>query len=485
MSTRTDAPAHEAEGRAGSGRVLAALVTAVFGYALMQTLLVPALGLLQTELDTTPEWSAWILSAFLLSSAVLTPLISRMGDQYGKRRVLLWVLVVYGLGTVGAAAAQSIGQLIAARVVQGSALSVLPLAFAILRETLPPKRLHLGTGMVSGVVGVGAGGGLVIGGLLADHLSWRALFVLGAVLAAISLALVAWWVPDSRHTEGGSLDLAGAGLLGLGMVALLLALTEGPSWGWTSWRVLGLFVLALAFLAVLAVVESGRSNALVDIKEFTHRPMLLTHLSAFAFGVLSYVFYVALPRFAQTPEEAGGYGFGATITVAGLLMLPGALTVLPASMGVGWLARRAGDKAPLVIGFAVCAAGSALLAAAHTAMWQHLVFYALVGVGTGVVMAALPKLIGALAPPTRIGTANGINNIARTVGGVVGSQVTAAFLTAGTTNGTVEGSTYTSLFWLATAVGVAGIVIAPLAAVAGRDSSALAPVPQSARADGG
>jgi MFS family permease len=481
VTTRTDVPA---EATAGSGRILTALVIAVFGYALMQTLLVPALGLLQSELHTTPEWSAWILSAFLLSSAVLTPLIGRMGDQYGKRRVLLWVLAVYGLGTLGAAAAQTIGQLIAARVVQGSALSVLPLAFAILRETLPPKRLHLGTGMVSGVVGVGAGGGLVVGGLLADHFSWRALFLLGAVLAAVSLVLVAWWVPSSRHTEGGRLDLAGAALLGLGLVALLLALTEGPSWGWTSWQVLGLFLLALCFLALLAAVESGRSNALVDIAEFTHRPMLLTHLSAFAFGVLSYVFYVALPRFAQTPpsHEAGGYGFGATITVAGLLMLPGALTVLPASMAVGWIARRAGERAPLVIGFAVCAVGSALLAAAHTAMWQHLVFYALVGVGTGVVMAALPKLIGALAPPTRIGTANGINNIARTVGGVVGSQLTASFLSAGTTGGTVTGSTYTSLFWLAAAVGLAGAVIAPLAAVA-RAGSGAARVPRSGQTE--
>ncbi|MCX4906887.1 MFS transporter [Streptomyces sp. NBC_00878] len=475
MTTPTDAPA---EGTAGSGRILAALVIAVFGYALMQTLLVPALGLLQSELHTTPEWSAWILSAFLLSSAVLTPLIGRMGDQYGKRRVLLWVLAVYGLGTLGAAAAQTIGQLIAARVVQGSALSVLPLAFAILRETLPPKRLHLGTGMVSGVVGVGAGGGLVVGGLLADHFSWRALFVLGAILATVSLVLVAWWVPDSRHTEGGRLDLAGAALLGLGLVALLLALTEGPGWGWTSWRVLGLFLLALCFFAVLAAVESGRSNALVDIAEFTHRPMLLTHLSAFAFGVLSYVFYVALPRFAQTPHEAAGFGFGATITLAGLLMLPGALTVLPASMAVGWIARHAGERAPLVIGFLVCAVGSALLAAAHTAMWQHLVFYALVGVGTGLVMAALPKLIGALAPPTRMGTANGINNIARTVGGVVGSQLAAAFLSAGATGGTVTGSTYTSLFWLATAVGLAGAVIAPLAAVA-RAGSGAARVPAS------
>ncbi|WP_110945941.1 MFS transporter [Streptomyces avicenniae] len=466
MTTSRTAPPVASTAR--SGRVLTALVVSVAGYALMQTLVVPALGLLQTELDTTPVWSAWVLSAFLLSSAVLTPLIGRMGDQYGRRRVLLWVLAVHAAGTVGAALSQDIGQLIAARVVQGAALAVLPLAFGILREALPPARLHLGTGLVSGVMGVGAGAGLVVGGLLADHFSWRALFVLGAALAAVSFVLVLLWVPAGPQAGGGRLDLGGAAFLGLTLVLLLLALTEGPAWGWTSWRVLGLFALSLGGAALLAWFEKGRDDALVDIVEFTRAPMLMTHLSAFAFGALSYVFYVAMPRFAQTPEEAAGYGFGATITVAGLLMLPGALTILPASMATGPLAARAGERAPLVAGFLVCVAGSALLALAHGAMWHHLVFYALVGVGSGLVMAALPKRVGALAPPHRTGTANGLNNIARTVGGVVGSQVTAAVFTAGADGGLPGDGTYTTLFWLAAAVGLAGALVAPYAVRAER-----------------
>ncbi|WP_129839259.1 MFS transporter [Streptomyces sp. RFCAC02] len=462
---------------------LAALVAAVAGYALMQTLVVPALGLLGEELDASPTWTAWVLTAFLLSSAVLTPLLGRLGDQYGRRRVLRWVLVVQVVACAGAAVAGNIGELIAARAVQGAGLSVLPLAIGILREALPADRAALGTGLVSGVMGVGAGAGLVAGGLIADHTTWRALFVLGALLAAVSLLLVTAWVRDDGHPAGGRLDPAGAVLLGGGLAAALLALTEGPAWGWGSWRTVGLFALAAVLLALLAVVESGRRDALVDIREFTHRPMLVTHLAAFAFGALSYVFYVALPQFARTPHETAGYGFGATVTGAGLLMLPSALVMLPAGMSAGRFPRRAGESAPLVTGFLVCGAGALLLAVAHGAAWQHLVFYTLVGVGSGLVMAALPQRISALTPPSRTGTANGLNNIARTVGGAVGSQVTALFLTPGAAGGPVGDSAYGGLFLVATGIGLAGAVIAPLAIGARRDTgepTATAPLPERA-----
>ncbi|RBQ15116.1 hypothetical protein DP939_37580 [Spongiactinospora rosea] len=230
-----------------------ALVTSVFSYALMQTMVVPAVGLLQRELDTTPGWASWIISGFLLSSAVLTPLLGRMGDLYGKRRVLLAVLITYLAGMAGAVAAQDIGQLIAARVVQGAALALVPLSMAILRETMPRERMTFAFGLISGIVGAGAGAGLVVGGLLADYLSWRWLFGLGALLALVSLLLVARSVPASAHTARGGLDLPGAVLLGAGLVALLLALTQGR--GWTA---VALGVAALALFVVLLLVERRR-----------------------------------------------------------------------------------------------------------------------------------------------------------------------------------------------------------------------------------
>jgi MFS family permease len=443
----------------GGTRVMVALVVAVFGYALMQTVVVPALKLLADRLHATPTTSAWILSAFLLSSAVLTPLLGRLGDRFGRRRVTLAVLVVYGIGMAGAAAAQNIGQLIAARAVQGAALALVPLSMAILREAMPARRLPFAMGLVSGVVGAGGGAGLIVGGLLADHVSWRYLFVLGAALAVVSRVLAALWVPASAHPASGGIDIPGAVLLGGGLVAVLLALAKGPSWGWSSVAVLSLFALGVVLFVVLIGVERSKDDALLDVGELSDRPMLMTHAAAFLFGAGSYFFYLALPLYAQLKPGATGVGFGSTITVAGLLMLPGMLAVVPAGMAVGRIARTLGPRWPLAGGWVLFAAGSMLFVLAHGRMWQHAVFYTIVGAGTGLVIGSLPKLIADIVPLSRTGTANGINNIARTVGSAVGTALAAAVIASGG-SGLLPDSTFTTLFWLATAAAAVGIVVA-------------------------
>jgi MFS family permease len=441
----------------GGTRVLAALVTAVFSYALMLSVVVPSIGLLERELHTTSTWSAWVLSAFLLSSAVATPLLGRLGDLYGRRRVLVVVQSTYAVGMLAAAAAQDIGQLIAARAVQGVGLALVPLSFAVLREVLPASRLPSAMGLVSSVIGAGAGAGLVVGGLLADHLPWRFLFVLGGVLALVGLATLLAWVPESRPTTRGRLDLPGAALLGTSLLTLLLALTEGPSIGWTSAPVLALFAVAAVLFVGLIAVERGRTDALLDVAELTDGPMLATHAAAFLFGAGSYVFYLALPSYAQSPA-----GFDASITVAGLIMLPAMLAIVPAGPAVGRLSATLGPRWPLAIGFLLAVLGATLLAIGHDQLWQHVVWYTFVGVGSGLVMGALPKLIADVVPLARTATANGINNIARTVGSVVGSQLTAAVL--------ASGGGFGAAFWMAAAVFAVGVAVAPLAVRGGRDA---------------
>ncbi|WP_214410984.1 MFS transporter [Sphaerisporangium fuscum] len=468
-------------GRAGTSgnRTLVALVVTVFGYALMQTVVVPALKLLEVRLHTTPAASAWILTAFLLSSAVLTPLLGRLGDLYGKRRVTLAVLAVYAAGMAGAAAAQNIGQLIAARVVQGAALALVPLSMAILREALPARRLPFAMGLVSGIVGAGAGAGLIVGGLLADHLSWRYLFVLGTVLAVVGLVMAALWVPADQGGARGGIDLPGTALLGGSLVAVLLALAKGPSWGWSSGPVLGLLALGALLFASLMAVERTKSDALIDVAELKERPMLMTHAAAFLFGTGSYFFYLALPLYAQQRPGATGIGFGSSVTVAGLLMLAGMLAVIPAGMAVGRLATALGPRWPLAGGFALITAGSVLFVLAHDQKWEHVVFYAIVGAGTGLVMGSLPKLIADIVPLARTGTANGLNNIARTVGSAVGTALAAAVIaSADAPRGATPDSTYTTLFWLATAAGALGVAVAFLAVR--RETRASAPVPSPA-----
>jgi MFS family permease len=448
---------------------IAALAVAAVSNALMQTLVVPAIGVLAADLGASAGAATWVLTAFLLASAILAPPLSSLGDRYGKRRLLLVVLWVYLAGTLGAMLAWNLGALVGFRAVQGVSLAVLPLGFGILREALPAERVALGVGVVSGVLGGGAGIGLVAGGVIVDHASWRWLFALGAATAVGALWLVARHVPEGTVRSVRRLDLAGAEVLALALTALLLAVTVGPDRGWTAPATLGLLAGSLAAFLILAVVERRAAAPLLAWGTFGRRPVLLTHLAAFIWGFMSFVFYVLLPLLAQLPAEpppgtapAAALGFGASVTMTGLLLLPGALVLLPAGAAAAWVGGRLGPGAPLAIGLGVAAAGASLLAVGHATAWQVVVFYLVVGLGSGLALAALPRLLGGLVPATQTATVNGISTVARTVGGALGAQVAIAIVASGAAGGTAvpARSAFSTAFWLAAAVAAAGIVVA-------------------------
>ncbi|MBI1758686.1 MAG: MFS transporter [Actinobacteria bacterium] len=416
---------------------LVAVGTAVLSYALMQTMVVPALHVLQQDMRTTATWSAWILSVFLLTSAATTPLLSRLADRYGRRRMLLVVLGIYLVGTVGAAAVNSIGLLIACRAVQGVSLAALPISFGVVGDALPAARQRAGHGLVSGAIGVGAGIGLVVGGGVTDHASWRWLFVLTAVLVVVAIGLVARYVPTDRPGGAGSVDLAGAALLALLLVAVLLILTEGPAWGWTDPGTFALFGAALVLLVVLVAVERRANAPLIDPAVVAGGALRAVHVAAFIFGLVSFVFYVSLPAFAQTapgqPLPGGGtvgYGLGAGVTIAGLILLPGSVVLLPAGPLGSYLYRHFSARVVLLASFLVMAAGAVALAVWNATGWELTAGYLVVGAGSGVVLGSLPALISSLTEARRAATANGVNTVLRTVGGVVGSQLTVALLAA-------------------------------------------------------
>jgi MFS family permease len=320
--------------------------------------------------------------------------------------------------------------------------------------------------VVSGVLGAGAGIGLVAGGLIVDHGSWRWLFAVGAATALVALWGVARHVPESTARSDRRLDLAGVGVLALALAALLLALTVGPDQGWTAPITLGLLGAALVALVVLAVVEQRAADPMLDAATFLRRPVLMTHLAAFIWGFMSFIFYVLLPLLVQLPT---GPGLGASATMTGLLLLPGALVLLPAGAAAAWVEARLGPRAPLALGLGVAAAGASLLAIGHATVWQVVGFYLVVGLGSGLALAALPRLLGGLVPATQTATANGINTVARTVGGALGAQVAVAIVASRAGGGGIPaGSAFNAAFWLAAAVAAAGTMVArPITSSAG------------------
>jgi EmrB/QacA subfamily drug resistance transporter len=467
------APAHAAPHAAAprSTGVIAALTVAALAYSVQQTLVVPALPILTRDLHTSTTWGTWILTGFLLSASVLTPVLGKLGDQYGKERLLLVSLAVFLLATVGATFAWDIRSLIAFRILQGTGGAVFPLSFAIMNDELPRERVPVGIGLVSGAMGVGGGVAIVASGLVVDHLSWRWLFGLGAVGIVLALFLVWRLVPESPVKTPSRVDALGATLLSLGLVALLVALSEGGSWGWTTARTLGLFAAAAVLFVIFGLVERHIDQPMVDMHVFTRRSVLLTNITAFVAGFAMFLTFVLVPAFVEAPRGLPSdvarlvhYGFGASPTRAGLYLLPGSLAMFVAAPVAGMIGRRLGFRIPLAAGMVIVALGSALLAVAHSRPWQLVAAMIVVTIGVGFAFSTMPTLITRAVDRRETGVATGMNTVMRNVGGVVGGEIGAVLITARTLGHTgvpAEGG-YVDAFWLGAGAALVGAAVALL-----------------------
>jgi EmrB/QacA subfamily drug resistance transporter len=419
------------EGRQHYNITLAILVLAGAAFALQQTMVFPALATFQDVFDTTPTWATWVLTGFLVSAAVSTPILGKLGDQYGKERVLLICLSIFLVGCIGSATAWSIWSLIGFRILAGAGAALFPLSFAIIRDEFPPEKVKVGIGMMSAVFGVGGGFGIVLSGVIVDHLSWRWLFIVGSIAVSAAIVLVWKFVPESPVRTRTSVDVPGALLLAASLIAMMLALTEGEHWGWTSAPIIALLLGSAVGFVLWGWVELRRPEPLVDMRMLAHRPVLLTNVVTLISGFALFGCFVLVPAFVQA-DPSHGYGFGATATEAGLFLLSSSFALLFAGPLAGVLGRRIGSKWPLVGGMLLTAVAAFLLAAEHDEEWEVVVAVGLLGAGVGLAFAAIVALIAENVEPTETGVATGINTVARIVGGVVGGQVGAALLTART-----------------------------------------------------
>ncbi len=418
------------EHRQHSNVTLAILTIAGTAFALQQTMVVPALPALQRDLHTTPTWVTWVLTVFLLVASVATPLLGKLGDQYGKERLLVISLSIFLAGCIGCTLAWNIWALIGFRALAGAGGAVFPLSFGIIRDEFPREKVGVAIGLISATFGVGGGLGIVLSGLIVDNFSWRWLFVVGAVPIALSILLIHRFVPESPIKTPSRLDVPGATLLSGGLVCLLLALTEGENWGWTSGGVLGLAAAAVSLLVVWGLAELRVPEPMVDMRMMAGRQVLFTNLTALVAGFAMFGAWVLIPNFVESPTDVVHYGFDASATMAGLYLLPSSFTLLFAGPVAGLIARRTGSKWPLAIGLLTVAATTGSIARWHDEPWQVLAAMPTLGIGVGFAFASMATLITEAVRPTETGVATGMNTVMRTVGGVIGGQMGAALLTA-------------------------------------------------------
>ena len=441
---------------------LAVLVTGALAYALSQTMIAPALPQIQRELGASTTLVTFALTGFLLTASIATPIAGRLGDMFGKERVLVIALTIFGLGSLISALSHSIELLILGRAVQGIGGAVFPLSFGIIRDEFPREKVATGIGLISATFGIGGGAGLVLSGVIVDHIAYEWIFWLALIVVIPATIATHLFVPESPVRSPAKIDWGGAALLAAGLSSLLVSVSEGNSWGWTSAPFLGLFVAALALLAYWVRFEYRHPEPLVDMRMMRRRAVFTTNLTALLVGFGMFGSYILIPQFVQV-DPAAGFGFGASVTAAGLFMLPSALVMLFAGPVSGWMGSNAGSKLPLLIGTSLAAAAFLLLAVWHD---THLPIYlgtTMMGLGIGFAFAAMANLIVDAVDQTQTGVATGMNTIMRTIGGAIGGQV-AASIVAGhvSASGLPEESGYTIAFAMS-AVGVGLAILATLA----------------------
>ena len=440
---------------------LGILVLSALAFALTQTMVAPALPTIQKELGSSPTEVTWVLTVFLLTASIATPIVGRLGDMFGKDRVLLAVLGVFAVGSIVGALSQSIETLIAGRAIQGVAGAIFPLAFGIIRDEFPRERVATGIGLVSASFGIGGGAGLVLSGVLVDNLSYAWIFWLGLIVIAIAAVATHFFIPASPVKTPAKIDWAGAVMLSGTLVSLLLGVSQGNDWGWGSARVLGLFVAAAVFSALWVRFELRVREPLVDMRMMRGRAVWTTNLTGLLLGFGMFGSFIIIPQLVQLPTSTG-FGFGASVTQAGLYLLPSSVAMLFAAPIAGTLAGRFGSRFPLLIGTFTASASFALLAVAHTEAWEIYLSSALMGVGIGLSFASMANLIVDAVPQTQTGVATGMNTIMRTIGGSIGGSIAASIVAATALNGLPLESGFTAAF----AISAVAVFVAFLAALA-------------------
>lgn len=431
-------------------------------FSMLQSLLNPVLPIIQADLGTTQSAVSWIVISWLLAAAVATPIFGKVGDMIGKSKTLLLSLSAIVVGSLIAALAPSIEIVILGRIVQGLGGATFPLSFGIIRDEFPVGRVPAAVGWLSAVIAVGGGIGTVLAGPVVDLLGWR--WLLWLPMLVVSLVIVFAWfnLPRSRTGVGGRINWLAAGLLGAWLLALLLPLTQASHWGWTSPATIGLLAAAAILIAVWMVVELRTTNPVIDMRMMRLPGVWTSNLVSFLFGANMFAVWAFLPQLIQVPSSAG-YGFGATVTEAGWVMLPMLVTMALAGIVSGWLTRYVDLKWQLAVASLISALSTVAIALVHAELWQLSLSSGIFGIGLGVAYAALTSIIVQQVPANQTGTAVGMNTNIRLIGGAFGTAIMTAIVTARhQPGGLPEESGFVTGFLVFAAVGAVAVVVALL-----------------------
>lgn len=457
----TDAAPGTPSRRAGGGVVIAVLALCGTVVSLQQTMVLPLVPDLPDLIGTTPGNASWMVTATLVAGAVATPVISRMADMYGKRRMIFVTLAIVALGAAIGGIAPSLPFLIVARALQGMGMALVPVGIATMRDELDPDQVPLAVALMSATLAIGAGVGLPLGGFLAQTYDWHVVLWLPGVLALLMVLLVRATVAESTVRSPGAFDVRGAVLLSVALVLLLLAVSKGAEWGWLDTRTLAAFGVGVALLAVFVPLELRIPNPLVDIRTAAQPIVVSANTISLFMGFGLFVNMLVSTQLLQTPEDSG-YGMGLDGLHAGLWMAPSAVAFGLLAPFAGWVTRRFGPELAIAVGGSIMAASYLVRVPLSGSIGAIVVGSVVVTVGTALAYSALPTLIMRSVPVTETAAANGLNTLLRSVGTSTASAVTAAIFAAGASTATGGHAGYGSIALVYVLAAIASAISAAL-----------------------
>jgi MFS family permease len=436
----------------------AVLLLAVASFSMLQSFLLPALPTIQRDLHTSQAGVTWLVTGYLLSASVCTPIIGRIGDAIGKQRMLVVTLGLFALGIALSATATSITVMLAGRLIQGVGGGTMPLAFGIIRDEFPPERVAGAVGAVGATLAVGSGLAIVLAGPVVESFGYHWLYWFPLVTVVVA-ALASWlYIPESPVRAPGRVSWLGAFMLTGWLVSLLVGVTEGPRSGWLSVRVLGLLCAAVLLLLAWIAVEWRATVPLVDMRMMREPGVWTANVTALLFGVAVFAPMTVLPAFVQA-RSGSGFGFGASIAESGLFLLPGTAGMFLFGILTGPISKRVGSKVPVVLGSVITAVSFLQLALFHDERWQIYLSSLLTGIGVGLAYSAISNLVVDAVRPEQTGVASGMNANFRSIGGSIGSQVCVALITSSALAGVASTERgYTNAYLFLAAVSVAAVL---------------------------
>jgi MFS family permease len=446
------------------------LVVTTMVASIVSSLGAPLIPTIARDFHDSLSTAQWSLTIALLSGAVSAPVMGRLGDGPRRRATMMGGLAAVTLGCVVAALASRLDVLVVGRALQGLGLGIAPLAMATARDEMPRDRVASMIGLLSVSTAAGAGAGYPISGLLADRIGLSGAFWFGAVVSGLALLCVTVVVPSTIHRPAARLDVIGAALITAGVVSVLVAIAQGEAWGWGSPPVVALLIGGISILALWTFQQLHTRAPLVELRLLRHPAVLAGDGCALVLGVAMYMNLSAVTEFVQLPRS-GGFGFSASVVIAGLTLIPLSACMLTASRALPVLVKHIDVRAVLAIGSLTVAAAGIFFALFHSSLWQAFFMMGLLGVGLGTTYAAIPGLIVSTVPRRETGSAMGFYQIVRYVGFSLGSALTASILAGHNSSFTGQPALggYTMVLWVAGAICVVAAIVSWVVPATGHD----------------